>query len=389
MPVIILDSNIFEKQKYSLATASFKLLFLQAKKLNASFMLSQIVLEEIRQHYLVQLRDAYEKYFTARVHLKNLRRSKTRRATIKRDELERLADDFLSHLKTTLMLGESSVISYGESDMKAAINKAIQRKEPCSSGQQIRDAIQWNGILRVGVEIKDKIIFISEDKDFRQGENLHPSLVEEAKGLGVKVDFYSSLSSFAEAYQAKPSFIDSVWLKRELNLDLIKLETKHLLERRGEQAVDLSPGEKLVSSSLATGEYSITSHFVNEIGPDHYRVQVELHGDFTVECDVERAPIQEPSYLFPSGQSIAQAAETSFEDEAFNALNFGGEWSAQVPDASLGQIVDSSWLDENPTPYLFSIPTVEGKDIRTSIDIELEVVVKDRRVHSWKIQRIH
>lgn len=289
---VVLDTNIV-RQDFLMNSSHFRVLFDYLEKTNSSVVVPQIVYQELASVYRRELRRFLDQYGKAEASLQRLlveTRFDKPKLTVE-DEL----DKYLAFVKKKLGLTDKKIVPYKDHYLPEVVRRATGRIKPCSDkGEEFRDALLWLTILDIARQRTDKMLaFISGNtREFASEEGtLHPCLVEEAEGEGLKILYFRSISDFVKEHATRIDYITKEWL---LSASIVDSVSKHVLkafedwgqaqltrwaERRGKQTSGYA-----VPCSVSL---EIEDFYVYEMTDGSVFVQAQCVGELEVEFEVE------------------------------------------------------------------------------------------------------
>ncbi len=341
----------------------FAILLDYAHKTQSKFIMAKIVYDELTATYERELLNRINKFLRAKGSLAAaLVQSQLPEISISTDSEVAF---YLQHLKNTLGVKDEEIFDYKESYLHDVIERAIRRKRPCTErGEEIRDAVLWHSILDIALESPEKaVIFISHNtKQFTLGDDaLHPELVQDCANLGVTVKYFTSLDSFAKQHAINIEFLTKDWLLASINTDEVLEVAYAVIESYAAESLDY----KLANSDSFSrydevrsptgyfnptqGSLEIESYYVYEMTDGSLRVEATFTGEVEVECEVEK---------------VTRKEDYDFEPE----FNYSAGAYELLP--------TTRYRSEVKAEYIYVYPEVS---------LNLEIIVRDKSVESWKI----
>lgn len=362
--IIILDTNIIYSD-FFLSSGKFVILRDYMLKTRSKFVVPTIVFDELTAGYEREVCKRQSELLRA---VKKLSYIAPDMPAIQVDlDVDRTVESYLSSFKKNMAITDDDIVNYKDSYIRDVVDRAIRRRRPCTDrGEEMRDAILWHTVLDVAENSADKrVIFVSNNHRQFAGNNseLHHELQTECDKRGVDVRYFVSLEAFAKEHAVHIDFITAEWLLESLDVEKILSEGETEIFSSARWAVENDEFEignrKYVSDARSTGYFARTSYhdvkiggfYVYEMSDGSYRVEATLVGEVEVECEVEVEVEEEyPAFI-----------------HKFNPL------TDEV------DIVESTRRGHRfTTEYVAVVP---------EIDLDLEIVIRDRKVESWKVKQ--
>ena len=338
----------------------FVILFDYVQKTQSTFLLPKIVHDEVAATYERELSKRLSQFLRAKGLLA---------AALTQTELPDFevipgneVTSYLKYLRKKLDIKDKDIIDYKESYLHDVVDRAIRRKRPCTDrGEEIRDAILWHSVLDIAQESADKTVtFISQNTNqFSQADgSLHPDLLGDCAERAVTVKYFTSLDDFAKQHASNIEFITKEWLLASIDTDKVLEKAHNTIEVAAERTLERKLSNRYEEEQSSTGYFNpqqgtldIESFYVYEMSDGSLRVEASLIGEVEVECEVEKIVRKE-------------ALDYDYEYE----YNYGFELYEYPP-----------WTrrrKEIKHEYVYVYPEVS---------LNLEVIVRDKAVVSWKI----
>jgi hypothetical protein len=113
-----------------------------------------------------------------------------------------------------------------------ALRRSANRIPPCArSGEEIRDALLWLGLMKYSqVSGHREIAFISQNsRDFcgPDAGKLHPDLISDTEELNVTLHFYTSLDDFLRDHAKPIEHLTPAWVLERIDIE----EVQQMIER--------------------------------------------------------------------------------------------------------------------------------------------------------------
>jgi predicted nucleic acid-binding protein len=289
--LIVLDTNIIQSDLL-IRKSGFQILLDYAARTESRVILPRIVLEELAANYARMLQERSEVYGRAVEKLNGILLDPVAdAATI---HIDASVAAYIDYVRRKLRVPDESIIEYGESQLRDAVTRAIQRRPPChvSEKAQIRDAIIWNCILTL--DGQEEIVFVSNNKtDFAMDAELHPTLREETVRAALTLDYLQSLEEFGKKHASPIAFITEDWITS-------KIDNQDLVEAISDAAADYARGAVLRSFRtfidgvdefrVAGGNFEPDGYFVYNMQDGDKRLHVNWHGRVEVAYRIRTLP---------------------------------------------------------------------------------------------------
>ncbi|MDT7807999.1 MAG: hypothetical protein QOJ70_1812 [Acidobacteriota bacterium] len=359
--IIVLDTNIVHSD-FLMKSGRFAILLDYIQKTQSRILMPKIVWDELASTYERELRAHMDKYFSSKDKLSRiLPKSQVPEFTI---SVEDEVSAFRQHLKDTLRVEDEEIFDYKESYLHDVLDRAMRRRRPCTEkGEEIRDAVLWHSVLDIADESPDKtVIFISRNtKQFAEADGvLHPDLVQDCADRGVTVKYLVSLDDFAKQHAIHIEFISRDWLLASIDTDAIlkagrEVITEWFAKTRLDNELSSAYTRYDVEQS-STGYFNCTqgtldvdSFYVYEMADGSYRVEAIYTGEVEVECETEKV-IRKEEYDY---DFISDFSSENYEYSPIRRYRSTVE-----------------------TEYVYIYPEVY---------LNLEIIVRDKSVESWKV----
>ncbi len=110
-------------------------------------------------------------------------------------------NDFLNRRISELGI---SIIDYPELPHAELAERAFWRKAPFDAeGRGYQDTLIWQSVVDLALETNDLVVLVTNDKDFRLGDDLHPDLAADLTRLGIpreRIVLVKQASEIAEQF---------------------------------------------------------------------------------------------------------------------------------------------------------------------------------------------
>ena len=216
-------------------------------------------------------------------------------------------NSFRSRLHTQLCNAHCIIAPYPEVSHKELVAQAVTRRRPFDSqGSGYRDALIWHSIIDLLNKYNRKIVFVTDDKDFRdRNRKLHPQLRKDLTDRGhdkSDVILVTSLWGFLDRY-IRPSLTNvfesyPAEVLNHLDVDLmdtITIKANETFSGKTMYAEDLHlwwQYEDLhFNSVLDSSNLEITD--VREVTKSRYL----LRGHVSLECELEGYVHKSDTYI--------------------------------------------------------------------------------------------
>ncbi|MCT4073851.1 DUF4935 domain-containing protein [Elizabethkingia anophelis] len=221
---IVLDSNIYRGDWY-LKSNDFTILRDYLSKTDSSFVLPQIILEEITGLYKRNLEEEINSLSKTSENLNYLlNRTLFEELQV---NIEQESDRYIKMLIRKLGLTNSKIVKYDNDFLPKIIKRAIQKRKPFKDEDRgFRDCIIWLTLLKYTEKSHEKqIVFISNNPtdfgDNKQNPILHPDLQKDCDELNIKVNYFKSIKEFTEKHSKKIDEFDIDWLSENIDISLL------------------------------------------------------------------------------------------------------------------------------------------------------------------------
>ena len=140
---------------------------------------------------------------------------------------------YATRFQDRLGINGERLVDYKSEYLQEVVRRAIHRIKPCSEkGEELGDTILWLTVLDVALSAPDRTaVFISNNKrEFgATSQQLHATLIDDAKQKGVTIEYYTSLDEFIQKRVAKIEHINQEWLAQKISLEQIDSKVVELL----------------------------------------------------------------------------------------------------------------------------------------------------------------
>ena len=279
--LVVLDTNVIQED-FLMRSPRFEILFDYVKRTRSDFLLPQIVADELFANYERELRSRVAKLTRAEEQLNGISIEPISAHTP--TDVPKKVAEYKKYVKRRLELAGKGIVPYSEANMRDALNRAIQRRRPCSDhGEEIRDAILWNMVLDAADDKSRHLIFISKNTNEFSADKitLHFDLAKEMKERGANIAYFPSLEEFAKQHATKIAFITKEWLESQIDPDLVLdaaedtfVDTaRAIAKRRARPEVD-----GISTINAGNGSLEVDEFFVYEMTSGDFRVEITWHG---------------------------------------------------------------------------------------------------------------
>lgn len=299
---IILDTNVLRGGRFLLRARSFQLLFDFLEKTKSTFVMTQIVWEEILSLYEAEFGRSQAQLEKSRRDLVNLLPEENER--LKKVDLDvRLqVEHYKSFLCKTLRFSVGEIVPYQANYLPELVARANMRRKPFTEkGEEFRDVLLWLTVLDFAATRESKtVVFISQNthqyadiskkKAPDPVERMHPDLLQEASERQVSILYYSSIDDFLNAHSTTLKYVTKEWLISQLNQQGISDELIDLIHEYDEMDISdwLDSGDEFIGSAVQKATpVEIHHFFVYETADgSHFLIAVagfDLEGSFDYE----------------------------------------------------------------------------------------------------------
>ena len=199
---VVLDSSAIIKENYGLSLNADVLLS-ESRHLGYEVCIPSLVREEVRSHF----------QRTIQSHADRIKKSAARIASVTGEDASSIfpridVDRYLDR-HSLLFLGSilgsgGQFLPYPPTSLESLSERAIARRRPFDEkGSGLRDALIWDTVVEMASKRADLVVLITDDRDFREGDNLHPHLLDDLKRKGIDTDrvlLLRELSDFIAEY---------------------------------------------------------------------------------------------------------------------------------------------------------------------------------------------
>lgn len=213
---------------------------------------------------------------------------------------------YLAWLKQKLRLNKQNYISTQRTWFDKIIHRALKHAKPfgSESDKGFKDTILWLSILELanknGYKDNPIVLISSNTKDFCDagGKVLHPSLLQEAKSLGLDLRYFKSLDSFLDDWPKSVLSAESVILNN-VNESFIRKYAFAEVEKElsSKYGFKVNPKQLEISNfnyfvkdenNLKTVDISFSGYV--DFGREFMHL-MEISGNLIFEIDVNNVPI--------------------------------------------------------------------------------------------------
>lgn len=216
---IILDTNIF-RNDFFFKSNDFQILKDYLKKTDSSFILPDIILEELKGLYKKTLNERILSYKKACRELNNVLNENISEHEI---DVEIQLKTYIEFVLKKLKIDKRKIIPYKNDYLPELVKRAIAKQKPFKDEDKgFRDTIIWLTLIDYCKICHEKqVIFISNNpKDFgdeNKSSVLNPQLSEELLDHQIKINYYSTTKDFVESHSKKIDSIDLEWIKDKID----------------------------------------------------------------------------------------------------------------------------------------------------------------------------
>ena len=160
-------------------------------------------------------------------------------------EAQRLLDAESGQVLQTLLEKDTCTLCHWpEVDAEELTRRELERRKPSlESGNQsvgLRDTLIWHGLLEIlgNLEPDDRVVFVSKDKGFIDGEFLHDELIDEIYEEGLEAESVEVALSLPEAIVHANRFLNRI---SQREADIRETVTRFLRDLVGEDWLRVAP----------------------------------------------------------------------------------------------------------------------------------------------------
>ena len=199
---VVLDSSTIIKENYGLSLNTDVLLS-ESRHLGYEICIPSLVREEVGSHFRRTMQSHADK-------IKNLA---ARIATAAGEDASSIfpgidIDWYLDRhslfLTGSILRAGGQFLPYPPTPLESLSERAISRRRPFNDkGSGLRDALIWDSVVEMASKHAEQVVLITGDGDFREGDNLHPHLIDDLKKKGInteRVVLFRELSDFIAEY---------------------------------------------------------------------------------------------------------------------------------------------------------------------------------------------
>lgn len=253
--IIFIDTCVYCGD-YLFRGPQFNLLMDYIKIADVELVVSEIVLDELKNKYREQLSEKMEEI---KKEINGLKRFSIESIGIDDTFIERNYSNYIKKLNAFLDIESVNSIGYPEISHKKVIERALSRRKPFSRKKdEYRDYLIWLSILKIAAEKnEEKICFITcNPLDFAAGskenekDKLHDDFINDLIENNIpseRFKFYTSLKHFLDE-MVEPTFENIDQLKGEL---IVESELKRQL---GNELEDLLLSSEIPNTILDISE---------------------------------------------------------------------------------------------------------------------------------------
>lgn len=203
---IVVDTSIVFGD-FHLTGTNFKLLIDSARRTGDSIYFPQVVVDEIKNKYLEQLKSIKSK-IDKEISSINRLTNTVSGSPISEEFVAQEARKYNEHLDAKILESGITKIPYSTISHERLVGRALQRKRPFTEGGKgYRDALIWENIKSV-IPSQPRIdspnvILITADNDFGDEKTLHKDLLEDLESSQLNsgsIKIIMSLNKFNEIY---------------------------------------------------------------------------------------------------------------------------------------------------------------------------------------------
>ncbi|MBC8262847.1 MAG: DUF4935 domain-containing protein [Anaerolineales bacterium] len=298
---VVLDTNILW-QDLPLRSRKFEMLFDFVTKTRSEIVLPQIVYQELEAVYRREAERRLNDFRKARDILGRIFLSFD--VADVEIEIDVQVSQYLAYVCKRLGITEEDIVPYRDDYLSCLVNRAIERKRPCSDkGEEFRDALLWMTVLDIAeTRRSENVAFISgnirafADKD----KSLHPDLVKEVVQRNVSVSYYDSLDTFLRKHATKFEFITKDWILATVDTETTRRRIDNLLEMIGDMRLSRWLGGRDSSfsefqSAYLVGVEDVMDFYAYEMSDGAIQVAAVLVCE--VEAEYTAVEEEEEEYL--------------------------------------------------------------------------------------------
>lgn len=247
----VLDANSFIGKNFG-ANPELKQVLSASSAVGYTVHVPQVVIEEVREEYARVLKRDFNVVRRSLGKLSSLTGQDYRSFAADFDQSAEIAS-FPDRLLDQLKSAEAEILEYPDVSHEFLVKSATSRRRPFNDkGSGYRDALIWKSVLELATRVQASIVLVSNDGDFRDGENsLHADLVEDLRNLGLptnKVTLATDLTELVEKH-VRPNLGTVPW---DRPLDVLAEHGINL-----EDAIGLMIQDATYGKEWSTGELGV------------------------------------------------------------------------------------------------------------------------------------
>jgi predicted nucleic acid-binding protein len=195
---VILDTNVLVGP-YHRKSGPFRLLLEQARRGQIVVELPEVVILETVRRYRAEVAEWLRSYKDVRAKLRYVASEDLPALDLDADgETARYEQELRRDFDSVgAIVGTVPRIEHVE-----VARRDLDQKRPFDSeGRGYRDTVVWHAVLEA-LDEDDEVAFVSNDRDFRANDELHPDLVADLEAVGHRPEqltLYKTLAAFVEA----------------------------------------------------------------------------------------------------------------------------------------------------------------------------------------------
>lgn len=206
---IILDSNAYLAD-VSLESINFKNLFDYCRRTKSTIILPRLVREEVVTKYISALQEQAKKSLVSIRELNRLALEPTQRIQLPKIDFQARAHElrrkFRSQHRGVRLRYYADITGV---DVHEIYLRGIGRRKPANSnGEELRDVILWLITLQYAKKQNKEIAFVSADKGFWNGDQVHGQILEDLSKHCAKIRIYRTVEDFVKESSPPPKPVD-------------------------------------------------------------------------------------------------------------------------------------------------------------------------------------
>ncbi|MBI3781346.1 MAG: DUF4935 domain-containing protein [candidate division NC10 bacterium] len=168
------------------------------------------------------------------------------------------------------------------------VRRLAGRIPPASpSGEEARDVLLWLTLLPVARA--GRVAFISGDqKAFFRAGKLRPELLSDLGAFESNVEVFHGLDEFLRVHHARSSFIDTTWVKEQIETKQVSQGVEDFLDERSdffERQIEENGESTGYVSLIQLVQHEVEDYFVSDVAPNELYVSVTVWAELEVEVE--------------------------------------------------------------------------------------------------------